>query len=99
MSSSELWQKNKLPINHILNLRKQLIYGRTQHNVKKPLQKTQVISTLQELAMTSHSTSTQFKLKKPVSTHSETDSHTPLISNAAPVESVKLEENPRIEKK
>src|SRR3989338_3375475 len=37
MSSSELWQKNKLPINHILNLRKQLIYGRTQHNVKKPL--------------------------------------------------------------
>src|SRR3989344_4119601 len=97
MSSHELWQEQKMPIDHVLKLRNQLIYGRTQSNIKKL--STKFISTMQEVAMTHKSISTEFKLKKPFSPNPEKDSRVPLISNAAPVESVRLEENPAIHKK
>lgn len=99
MSSHELWQKNKLQIPTIMNFRNQLIYGRTQSNVKKPLQQSKFLSTLQEVAMTSASVSAEFKLKKPIEAQKERDIKVPLISHAAQIESARLQENTKISEK
>ncbi len=100
LSSQELWHKNRLKMPEIMNLRSKLIYGRTKSNIKKALQKTRFISTMQEVAMTSKSIGTEFTLKKPIiEKHAEHDNYTPIISNAAAVKFVRLEENPIIEKK
>ena len=98
MSSPELWHKNKLPISQIMKYRHQLIYGRTQSNIKK-LQ-TKFLSTMSEIAMTHKSIATEFKLKKPISRKGiEKDSRTPLIARAALVEHVRLQENTKIKPK
>ncbi|MCA9485681.1 MAG: hypothetical protein KC506_02455 [Nanoarchaeota archaeon] len=99
MSSAEIWQKNKLPIQNILQMRNQLIYGRTQSNIHKPLTDKKFLPTMQEVAMTHKSVGTEFKLKKPVSHNPEKESRVPLISNAAPIEKVRLEENAPVKKK
>jgi DNA repair protein NreA len=97
LSSPELWHKNKLPISKILTHRNQLIYGRTQSNIKKL--KTKFLSTFKEVAMTHKSVATEFKLKKPIRIEKHPDSRVPLISNAAPIEKVRLEENTKIKPK
>ncbi len=96
MSSPEIWHSRKLPINNILNLRKELIYGRQTSNVKKVIQKSRFLSTLQELSMTHKSTSTLFNLKSPIAINKEKESRVPLISRAASANSIKLEENTKI---
>jgi len=97
MSSPELWHKNNLQIPNILRMRNQLIYGRTQSNIKK-LQ-TKFLSVLKEIAMTHKSISTHFLLKKPISPNKEKESNVPLISNVAPILSASLQENPKIKPK
>ncbi|MDP1729495.1 MAG: hypothetical protein Q8L27_04800 [archaeon] len=100
LSSQELWHKNKLKMPEIMNLRSKLIYGRTKSNIRKVLEKTKFISTMQEVAMTSKSISTEFKLQKPViEKNREKDSYSPIINNAVMVKSVRLEENPIIKPK
>jgi hypothetical protein len=102
LSSQELWHKNRLSIPEITNLRSKLIYGRTQSNIKKALNsinKSKFISTMQEIAMTSKPVGTEFKLEKGIQENLEKDNYTPIIKNAALVKSVRLEENPFIEKK
>ena len=99
MSSAEHWHAKKLQIPQILQLRNQLIYDRTQSNVKKAIAKNKFLSVFQDIAMTCKSISTEFKLKKPITKHDERESRVPLISNAAPIQSVSLQENSKIEKK
>ncbi len=94
MSSPEQWHEKNLGIPEIVSLRNKLIYGRTQSFIKK-LGKP-FLRTMQEVAMTSKSISAEFKLKKAIAGNKEHDSRTPLIANAAPVESVRLQENPKI---
>ncbi len=101
LSSSELWHEKKLPISNILSMRNQLIYGRTQSNIFKPRSQTdqnksKFLETMQEVAMTEKSISAEYKLKKPISKNEERESSVPLISNAAQVESIRLEENPSV---
>ena len=98
MSSPELWHEKKLPIPSILSMRNKLIYGRTQGNIYKPRDK-KFLPVMQEVAMTHKSVSTEFRLKKPVSRNPEQDSRTPIIPKAAPIESVKLQENAPVKKK
>jgi hypothetical protein len=98
-SSQELWHKHKLPMEDIKHLRSQLIYGRTKSNIKKVLEQNRFISTMQEIAMTSSSISAEFKLLKNIEQNQEKESHVPIISNAAFVKSVRLQENPRIKPK
>ena len=97
MSSPELWHKNRMPIQNIMQYRNKLIYGRTQSNIKKL--NTKFLGVMKEIAMTHKSVSTEFKLSKPVTPHTEKESRVPLISHAAPVKTVRLEENPKIKKK
>jgi len=97
MSSPELWHENKVPISRIMEFRNQLIYARTPSNIKR-LQ-TKFLSVMKEIAMTHKSIATEFKLKKPIHKHTERDSRVPLISNAALVEKVRLQENTKIKPK
>ena len=102
LSSQELWHKNRLSMPEIINLRSQLIYGRNQSNIKKTLNvetKSRFLSAMQEVAMTSKSIGTEFKLEQSIQNNKENDSYSPLISNAAQVKSVRLEDNPIIDKK
>ena len=99
MSSAEEWHAKKLGIRDVVNLRNKLIYGRSQSNIKKVLHGSKFMSVLQEVAMTSKSVASEFVLKKPITRNDEKENRVPLIANAAPVESVKLQENPKIEKK
>ncbi len=104
LSSHELWHEKKLPISNVLELRNKLIYGRTQTNIFKPksspeLTNSKFLQTMQEVAMAHKSISAEYKLKKPITKHDERESRVPLISNAAPIESVRLEENPQIKPK
>jgi len=108
LSSHELWHKNHLPILQILKLRNQLIYGRTKGNIKSPQifqnsssnpKDKKFLKTMQEISMTEKPISTSFILKKPIFPNKENDSQVPLISNAASVQSAKLNENTQIKKK
>lgn len=67
MSSPEEWHKNKLSISQIISYRHQLIYGRTQSNIKKI--ETKFLSVMKEIAMTHKSIATEFHLKKPVTSN------------------------------
>jgi DNA repair protein NreA len=97
LSSPELWHKNKLPISNILGFRNQLIYGRTQSNIKK-LQ-TKFLSVLKEIAMTHKSVSTSFSLKKQITRNLERESRVPIIPRAADLNSARLEENAPVKPK
>lgn len=102
LSSQELWHKNRLSIPNILNLRNKLIYGRKKGNIKKTLfeeKEKSFISAFREIALTSKSTLTEFKLKKPIEENKENNSFTPVIKKAANLKEVKIQENPKIEKK
>lgn len=100
-SSHEKWHQKRLPIPNILELRNNLIYGRTQVDIKKSARSpSQFNQVMQEIAMTHKSISTQFKLKKPfLQKQKEQDAKVPLISHAAEISHVKLEENPIVKPK
>ncbi len=99
MSSPELWHEKNLPIPSILKLRNQLIYSRTQNNIKKAFVPTKFLSVMQEIAMTDYSIGAEFKLKKPITKNKENDASVPLISKAGQIESARLTENTKIKKK
>ena len=97
MSSPEEWHEKKLSISQITDYRNQLIYGRTQSNIRKL--ETKFLSVMKEVAMTYKSTATEFHLKKPVTTNKEQDDRSPLIPKAAEIEKVELEENALVKPK
>ncbi|MBI3334357.1 hypothetical protein HYZ97_02630 [Candidatus Pacearchaeota archaeon] len=97
LSSPEVWHARKLSIPDILANRNKLLYARSQMNIKKLDAKfTQV---MQEVAMTHKSIAAEYKLKKPIQKNHEHDFKVPLISHAAEVKSVELQENPCVKPK
>lgn len=99
LSSQELWHQKRLTIPEITNLRSKLIYGRRRFNIKKSAHENNFLKTMQEVAMTSRSIATEFKLKKAIEINTENENHIPIIRNAANARSIRLEENPKIERK
>lgn len=99
MSSAEEWHARRLPIPAILRLRNKLIYGRTRGNIKRAIGGGKFMDVMQEIAMSSSSVGSEFKLKKPIRRNDENESRVPLIAHAGEVERVRLEENPKVEKK
>lgn len=97
LSSAEEWHAKNLSVDEVVNLRKRLIYGRSKTTVQAPTEK--FVKVMQEVAMTHKPVATEFKLKKPISQYSEREQTVPLMSKAAPLSSVKLQENPKITKK
>ncbi len=97
MSSPEEWHKNKLAISDIVGYRNQLIYGRTQSNIKKL--ETRFLGVMKEVAMTHKSIATEFHLKKPVTANKEQDDRSPLIPKAAEIDRAELQENAPVRSK
>src|SRR3989338_2844686 len=97
MSSAEHWHEQKLQIPDIVSLRDQLIYARKTTNVHTPQEPSTTI--MQEIAMTQNSIAMEFKLEKPIAQNREHDNHVPLMSNTAPLVSVRLQENTTIKPK
>jgi len=97
MSSPEEWHKNDLSISQITKYRNQLIYGRTQSNIKKL--ETRFLGVMKEVAMTYKSVATEFHLKKPVTANKEQDDRSPLIQKAAEIEKANLQENAPVKPK
>jgi len=99
MSLPELWHSNSLSIEQILAMRSQMIYSRFKSNIKDARKSGRFLSIMQEISMSNKSVSTEFILKKPAKPRMLFDTHIPLIGNPAPLQSVRLEENPHIEEK
>jgi len=97
MSSPESWHRKKLAISDIVRYRNQLIYGRTQSNIKKL--ETKFLGVVKEVAMTHKSVATEFHLKKPITTNKEQDDRSPLIPKAAEIEKAELQENAPVKSK
>ncbi len=97
MSSPEAWHENKLAISDIMTYRNQLIYGRTQSNIKKL--ETKFLGVMKEVAMTHKSVATEFHLKKPVTVNKEQDDRSPLIPKAAEIIKAELQENAPVKPK
>jgi hypothetical protein len=95
-TSSEIWHSRKMQIPDIMRLRNSLIYGRTQSNIHKTHQFSHVFK---EIAMTHKPVATHFQLKKPIQSHNENEPNVPLISRAAPIERVTLEQNAPVKPK
>jgi len=95
-SSPKIWNKNKVPIQSIINLRNKLIYGRLKINVKKP--KNKIIPAMQEIALAYKPVSTEFKLKGPIKLNEERETKVPIIPKASEVERIRLQENPKIKR-
>ncbi len=103
-SSPEEWFKKKATIEEILSYRGKLIYGKFKTKIKDAKNPTtntskRFISVLQEVSMAKKSTSTEFFLKKPMHFNIHLNKHIPIIGNPAPIKNIRLEENPKIEKK
>ncbi len=100
LSSQEIWHEKKLPIQEILKLRNRLIYCRTQSNIKRATHNSKFLSVMQEVAMTSKSIATEFKLERPViAKNRENEGYIPIIKKAAEIKSARLEENSIIDRK
>ena len=97
LSSPELWHEKRLSIPEILSNRQKLIYGRAKTDIYES--KNKYLSSVQEVAMTHKSITTEFKLKRPIVNHQENDKKVPLISKAGEVDSVRLEENAPVKPK
>ncbi|MAG02693.1 hypothetical protein CMI42_05125 [Candidatus Pacearchaeota archaeon] len=97
MSMPELWHAKKFSIGKILERRNKLIYGRFKASVKKNSGK--FLDVMKEVSMAYKPVSTEFFLKNNVKRKLEINRHSPLISNLAPLENLRLQENPKIKKK
>jgi len=99
MSMPELWHKNNLSIQEILNHRSQLIYSRFKSRITDARQEKKFLSEMQEISIASKSVSAEVFLAKPIKVHALIDKHVPIIGNPAPLKKIRLEENPKVEKK
>lgn len=96
-SSPIYWHKHKLSLQQIADMRKTLIYGRTQQHIKATPSKH--IHVMQEVAMTHKSIATELVFKKPIQAHEEHHQTTAYIAHAAPLESITLQENAPVQTK
>lgn len=98
-SMAEIWHEKRLPIHTILSNRGKLIYGKFKTEVKKARTENKFLSLMQEISMAYKSVSTEFFLKRPPRQTLEINKYSPIIGNPAPLEHVRLEENPKIKPK
>jgi hypothetical protein len=98
-SMPELWYKKNLSIKDILNLRGKLIYARFKSNVKDTRKKTKFLALMQEISMADKNIATEIFLKKPPRQSFEASRQTAILTNPAPLQNARLEENPHIPRK
>jgi len=101
LSMPEIWHHNRFDIPTILSMRSKLVYSRFISDIKQPGKGWQEkkLEILREVALASKSVSLEFKLKKKPAVRMQLDRFNPIIGNPAPLENVRFQENPKIEKK
>jgi len=92
----ELWHEKNFSIEQILNIRSRMVYARFKSRIKGRNKFTQV---MQEIAMAKKHVDAEIFLKKTPAPKIDFDTRAPIIGNPAPLESIRLESNPVIEKK
>lgn len=97
MAMPEIWHEKNFSIADILTKRSQLIYGRFKTQIKK--QNSKLKDLMQEIARAYKPVSTEFFLKKPPKQNFEINMHSPIITNLAPLDFAKLQENPKVKQK
>lgn len=98
-SMPELWYKKNFSIKEVLNLRGKLIYARFKSNVKDTRKKTHFLQLMQEISMADKNIATEIFLKKPPRYGFEASRQTAILTNPAPLQNARLEENPHVPKK
>lgn len=96
LSMPEIWHEKGFKIGDILVRRNKLIYGRFKTEIKRTNKFGQL---MQEIAMAYKPVSAEFFLKKPPKQNLEINRFSPIITNLAPLENARLEENPKIKPK
>jgi hypothetical protein len=99
LSFPEIWHEKNLSIDSILTNRSKLIYGRFKTQIKKARYDNRFLKVMQEISMAYKSVSTEFFLKKPPKMELVMNKHLPIIGNPAPLQHIRLEENPKIKPK
>lgn len=97
LDSPELWYASRATIDQILNFRGQMIYSRFHSFVKRPAGK--LVETTQEIAMVKKPSDIEVQLKKQPKFKMKFDTWATPIGSPAPIESVRLTENPVVERK
>jgi len=97
LDSPEKWFENKATIDDILAFRGQMIYSRFTAPIKRPSGK--FVETTQEVAMSKRPADVEVELKKQPKFNIDVTHWRKPISNPAPVQNIRLTENPRIERK
>jgi len=95
-SMPELWHQRNLNIEQILELRSKLVYGRFQSRIRGKSKFTEV---MQEIALSSKHVDAEIFLKKAPKPRFNLDGGTNIIGNPAPLDKVRIESNPKVEKK
>lgn len=95
-SMPELWHQKNLNIEQILGLRSKLVYARFQSRIRG---KNKFTGVMQEIALASKHVDTELFLKKAPNPRFNLEQGTNIIGNPAPLEKVRIESNPKIEKK
>lgn len=99
LSMPEVWHEKKFGIGDILTRRSKLIYGRFKTGIKKSVIKNKFKDLMQEIAMAYKPVSTEVFLKTTPKQHLEVNKYSPVITNYAPLENARLQENTKVEKK
>jgi DNA repair protein NreA len=99
LSMPEVWHEKKFGIGDILTRRSKLIYGRFKTGIKKSVIKNRFKDLMQEIAMAYRPVSTEVFLKKNPSRHLEVNNYSSVITNLAPLDNVRLQENTKVKKK
>jgi hypothetical protein len=96
LAMPEIWHEKRFTIKEVLSKRSELIYGRFKTNTKK---EDKFKNLMQEIAMAYKPISTEIFLKKPPRKNNEHNTISPIITNQAPLENARLQENTKVRKK
>ena len=97
MSMPELWFQKQASIEDILNSRARMIYSRFTVNIKE--KKNKFLDAMQEISLSNKAVDASFELKKKPVMRIDLSSHTAMVGNPAPLKSVKIESNIKVERK
>src|SRR3989338_5478993 len=108
-SMPEIWVKKNATIGEVMAYRRKMIYSRFVSNVKlaprnsgsnsNSSTQNHLTSALNQIAMANNSVRAEFFLRKAPKFFPIKESSVPFIGNPAPLQNIRLEENPKIEKK
>ena len=105
LSIPEIWHERKFSIEQVLEKRRKLVYGRFKTKIKGSNFRSKFnignkfLSLMQELANAYKPVSTEFFLKNLPKNNFEINRFSPIITNQAQLEYVRLQENPKIKRK